>query len=147
MNSSAAARRRRPADYTVLLYSDDESTRERMRMAIGRRPAPDLGTVDFCDATTIDEVITAADAHSVDVLLLDGEAWPTGGMGISRQLKNELSDCPPICLLVARQADRWLASWSQADAVISHPLDPVTTARTVADLLRSRPRAVTELPA
>ncbi|MGH3544711.1 MAG: hypothetical protein ACRDPW_02085, partial [Mycobacteriales bacterium] len=66
------------------------------------------------------------------------EAWPTGGMGISRQLKNEISDCPPICLLVARQADRWLASWSQADAVIAHPADPIATARTVADLLRAR---------
>ncbi len=141
MNSSAVTRRRRPADFTVLLYSDDEATRERMRLAIGARPAPDLGTVDFLDTTTIDEVIVAADAGTVDVLLLDGEAWPTGGMGISRQLKNELTDCPPVCLLVARQADRWLAAWSQADAVLTHPLDPVTTARTVADLLRTRPGA------
>jgi DNA-binding response OmpR family regulator len=145
MNSSAALRRRRPADFTVLLYSDDEATRERMRMAIGARPAPDLGTVDFLDATSIDEVIAAADAGMADVLLLDGEAWPTGGMGISRQLKNELTDCPPVCLLIARQADRWLAAWSQADAVIAHPLDPVATARTVAELLRTKLGVVTQL--
>ncbi len=139
MPAGRQSNRRRRADYSVLLYSDNSATRDRMRLAIGARPAPDLGTVEFLDATTVDEVLATADAGLADLLLLDGEAWPAGGMGISRQLKNELASCPPVCLLVARQADRWLATWSQANAVIAHPLDPITTSRIVAQLLRARP--------
>jgi hypothetical protein len=37
---------------------------------------------------------------------------------------------------VRRRDDRWLATWSQADAVLVHPLDPLTAAETVADVLR-----------
>jgi hypothetical protein len=57
-------------------------------------------------------------------------------MGVSRQLKNEIDDCPPIIVTVRRRDDRWLATWSQADAVLVHPLDPLTAAETVADVLR-----------
>ena len=39
-----------------------------------------------------------------------------------------------------RRDDRWLATWSQADAVLVHPLDPLTAAETVADVLRRSPR-------
>jgi hypothetical protein len=38
---------------------------------------------------------------------------------------------------VRRKDDRWLATWSQADAVIVHPLDPLAAAETVAEVLRS----------
>lgn len=127
----------------MLLYSHDATTRERMRTAVGHKPSPALGKVDFVDAETIDQVIAAADAGAADLLLLDGEAWPTGGAGISRQLKNELASCPPVCLFIARQADRWLAAWSQADAVIVHPADPILTARTVAEVLSKRHDAST----
>jgi hypothetical protein len=58
------------------------------------------------------------DAGGIDVCVLDAEAAPTGGMGISRALKNEIQDCPHILLLVARHDDRWLARWSLADAVV-----------------------------
>jgi DNA-binding response OmpR family regulator len=76
------------------------------------------------------------DAGGVDLAILDGEAQPTGGMGLSRQLKDEITDCPPIIVAVRRRDDRWLATWSQADAVLVHPLDPLTAAETVADVLR-----------
>jgi DNA-binding response OmpR family regulator len=78
------------------------------------------------------------DGGEIDLAILDGEAQPTGGIGLSRQLKNEISDCPPIVIAVRRKDDRWLATWSQADAVIVHPLDPLTAAETVADVLRSK---------
>jgi DNA-binding response OmpR family regulator len=127
-----------PAEHTVLVFSDDPAVRERIRMAIGRRPASDVGAVRYVEASTGDEVVAAVDAGGVDLLLLDGEAQPTGGMGLSRQLKNEIDDCPLICLVIARQDDRWLATWSQADATLSHPLDPLRAAEVVADLLRRR---------
>ena len=75
--------------------------------------------------------------------ILDGEAQPTGGMGIARAMKNEIRDCPPLAVLVARVQDAWLGSWSMADAVLIRPLDPVVVARQVAELLRAR---VSEIP-
>jgi DNA-binding response OmpR family regulator len=126
------------AEFTVLIYSDDAAVRERIRMAIGRRPAADLGRVDYVDISTGDDVVTAVDAGGIDLLILDAEAWPTGGLGLSRQLKNEIDYCPPVCVVLARKVDRWLASWSLADATLSHPLDPIEAADVVADLLRRR---------
>jgi DNA-binding response OmpR family regulator len=127
---------------TVLVFSHRPLVRESITTAVGRRPAPDVGRVKFLEAGTVAEVIAAMDARRVDLAILDGEAQPTGGMGLSRQLKNEIADCPPIVVVVQRRDDRWLATWSQADAVLVHPLDPLTAAETVADLLRTRVRAV-----
>ena len=126
------------AEHTVLVFSHDPAVRERIRMSVGRRPASDVGQVRYVEASTGREVVAAVDAGGIDLLLLDGEAQPTGGMGISRQLKNEIDDCPLICLVLARADDRWLAEWSQADATLSHPLDPLVAADVVADLLRRR---------
>lgn len=121
----------------VLLYGDDPAVRDRMRLAIGTRPAADL-TVRFVDATTYAECVGLVDDVDVDVLVLDGESAPTGGLGIARQLKDEVPDCPPTCVVIARAADRWLAAYARADATLMHPLDPITTAGTVAGLLRAR---------
>lgn len=130
---------------TVLVFSHRPEVREAITMAVGRRPAPDLARVRFLETGAVAEVLVAADAGQIDLAILDGEAQPTGGMGLSRQLKNEISDCPPIIVSVRRRDDRWLATWSQADAVLVHPLDPLTAAETVADVLR-RSRSG-ELPA
>jgi DNA-binding response OmpR family regulator len=125
-------------DFTVLVYSDDAAVRERIRFAIGRRPAPDLGRVTYIEASMGDEVVAVADAGTADLLILDAEAWPTGGLGLSRQLKNEIQNCPPVCAVLARRVDRWLASWSLADATLAHPLDPIEAAEVVGGLLRQR---------
>jgi DNA-binding response OmpR family regulator len=121
---------------TVLVFSHRPDVREAITGAVGRRPAPDLGRVSFLEAGGVAEVLAAVDAGRVDLAILDGEAQPTGGMGLSRQLKNEIDDCPPIIVTARRRDDRWLATWSQADAVLVHPLDPLTAAETVADVLR-----------
>jgi DNA-binding response OmpR family regulator len=122
---------------TVLLYSDDPKVRESMRLAIGARPAADL-TVTFVEASAQGEVIRLVDGGTIDLLVLDGEASPAGGIGICRQLTDEIKDCPPRAIVIARAADRWLAAYAKADATLLHPLDPVTTAATVADLLEHR---------
>jgi DNA-binding response OmpR family regulator len=124
-------------DYTVLLYSDDPQVRERMRLAIGTHPARDL-TVRFVESSTYAETVRTVDDEDVDLLVLDGEATPAGGLGIARQLKDEMPDAPPTCVVIARAADRWLAAYARVDATLVHPLDPVLTGRTVADLLRRR---------
>ena len=123
--------------HIVLLYSDDPKIRDQMRLAIGMRPEADL-VVRFVEASTYAECIRLVDDLDVAVLVLDGEATPGGGLGIARQLKDEVPDCPPTCVVIARAADRWLAAYARVDATLVHPLDPVTTGRTVAALLRSR---------
>jgi len=124
--------------YTVLLYSDDPRVREQMRLAIGTRPAADL-TVEFVEAATYDECIRLVDDYEIDLMVLDGEATPTGGIGIARQIRDDRpTDAPPTCVVIARAADRWLAAYAQVDATLVHPLDPVTTGQTVAAMLRAR---------
>lgn len=123
---------------TILVFSHRQPVRETIITAIGNRPAADLGRVRHIEAGTIAEVLAEADSGSVDLIILDGEAQPTGGMGLCRQLKNEIADCPPVIIAVRRKDDRWLATWSQADAVLVHPLDPLAAAETVAEVLRSR---------
>ncbi|GAA4614082.1 hypothetical protein [Saccharopolyspora hordei] len=127
---------------TVLVFSHRPEVREAIITAIGRRPAPDLGRVTYVEAGTVADVISEVDAGRPDLLVLDGEAQPTGGMGVSRQLKNEIDDCPPVVVAVRRKDDRWLATWSQADAVLVHPLDPLAAAETVAEVLRTRGKPV-----
>jgi DNA-binding NarL/FixJ family response regulator len=122
--------------YTVLLYSDDPLVRDQMRLAVGTRPAADLA-VEFVDASTYGECVRLVDDYQVDLMLLDGEASPAGGIGIARQVKDDRSDAPLTCVVIARAADRWLAAYAEVDATIGYPLDPVTTGQTVAALLRS----------
>jgi DNA-binding response OmpR family regulator len=127
---------------TVLLYSDDVDTRERVKLAVGRRPAPDVPRVEWLECATGIAVISALDKGGVDVAILDGEAAPTGGMGIARQAKDEIFQCPPIVVLTGRAADSWLANWSRAEAAVPHPLDPIELAKAVADLMRRRRAAL-----
>ncbi|MFI5916651.1 hypothetical protein [Dactylosporangium sp. NPDC051541] len=126
------------SEHIVLLYSDDADVRDRMRLAIGSRPAVDL-TVKFVDASTYAEVVKLVDDTDIDLLVLDGEATPGGGLGIARQLKDEITDAPPVVLAIARAADRWLASYAKVEGTIMYPLDPVTTGETVSALLRAYP--------
>jgi DNA-binding response OmpR family regulator len=123
---------------TVLVYSDDASTREQVRLAAGRRPAPDVPRVEFLECATLPAVLSALDAGGIDVCVLDGEAVPAGGMGVCRQIKDEIFECPPVLLLIARPQDAWLATWSRADAVAAHPVDPAALAESLAGLLRER---------
>jgi DNA-binding response OmpR family regulator len=125
---------------TVVVMSHRPEVREAISSAVGRRPAPDLPRLRFVEAANMADVVGAADAGEIDLAVLDGEAQPTGGMGICRQLKNESDDPPPVIVVVRRRDDHWLATWSQADAVLVQPLDPVTAAETVATVLRERAR-------
>jgi hypothetical protein len=43
-----------------------------------------------------------------------------------------------VLLLIGRPQDAWLATWSRADAAVTHPVDPVALSDTLAILLRRR---------
>jgi DNA-binding response OmpR family regulator len=83
-------------------------------------------------------VLRALEKGGVDLCVLDGEAVPAGGLGLGRQLKDEIYGCPPVLVLIGRPQDSWLAAWSRADAAISRPVDPVALAEAAATLLRNR---------
>ncbi|WP_405057765.1 hypothetical protein OG474_34235 [Kribbella sp. NBC_01505] len=128
----------------VLVYSDDRTTRESVRLALGKRPASDLPALEYVECATEPAVIKAMDKGGIDLAILDGEAVPAGGMGIARQLKDEIFQCPPVLVITGRPQDAWLATWSRAEAAVSHPIDPVRLAEVTAGLLRT---VVAKLPA
>ncbi len=122
----------------VVVYSHDADVRSRIRLAIGRRPAPDVPEAEVIEVATQPALIRLLDRGGVDVMVLDGEAQPAGGMGVCRQAKDEVYDCPPVLLIIGRPDDGWLATWSRADAVVSHPIDPKALAQALAGLMRQR---------
>jgi hypothetical protein len=123
---------------TVIVYSHRPEVRETVRTAVGRRPARDVGPLTWIECETGEEVVDVVRRGGVDLCVLDGEAQPTGGLALSRQLNEEIADRPAVCVLIARQPDRWLAHWSMAEGTLPFPVDPLTAPRVVADLLRER---------
>jgi DNA-binding response OmpR family regulator len=131
-----------PRNLTVVVYSQLADLRANVRTAVGRRAASDLGRIDWVECANYSQLRNQLDSGDIDLVILDGDAQPSGGIGLCRQFKNEIEDCPPIIVLLARAQDRWLAAWSQADATIVRPIDPVLAARTVAETLRARAAAI-----
>ncbi|MEE6165814.1 MULTISPECIES: Rv3143 family two-component system response regulator [unclassified Mycolicibacterium] len=126
-----------PAPLRILVYSDNPRTREQVRLALGKRIHPELPELDYVDVATAPMVIAHMDAGGFDLVILDGEATPTGGMGIAKQLKDEINNCPPILVLTGRPDDAWLARWSRAEAAVPHPIDPIRLGDAVVSLLRT----------
>ena len=121
----------------ILLYSDDVTVREQVRLAVGRRLGAGQPDIEWLEVATPAAVVTSADAGGWDLLVLDGEADKAGGMGLCRQLKNEVYRCPPVLVLTGRPQDGWLASLSLAVDAVPRPFDAVALQRAVADLLRA----------
>ena len=121
----------------IALYSDDSSVRESVKKALGSRIAPDLPPHTISEFATGPALRSRDDGgKSFDLYILDGESVPEGGLGIAKQLKDEVFNCGTVIVLVGRASDAWLAGWSRAEGVISHPIDPFTVAATVADIFR-----------
>ena len=125
------------APLRILVYSDDARVREQVELALGKRIHPELPELTYIDVATGPMVVKQFDAGNVDLAILDGEAAPTGGMGIAKQLKDEIANCPPIVVLTGRPDDAWLAKWSRAEAAVPHPIDPIRLSDAVAGLLRT----------
>lgn len=121
----------------ILVYSDNARVRDQVRWALGSRVHPDLPELTYLEVATAPVVVSTIDAGGIDVAILDGEATPAGGMGVAKQLKDEVAHCPPIVVLTGRRDDAWLASWSRAEAVVPHPIDPIALGEAVAGVLRT----------
>jgi hypothetical protein len=124
------------AALTIVLYSDDSSVRATVITALGHKVSKDLPEHEIREFATGPALRSYVDGKGkVDLFILDGEAVPEGGLGIARQLKDEVFNCPPVLAITGRVSDNWLASWSRSDAVVMHPIDPFTIADKVAALL------------
>lgn len=124
---------------TVLVYSSSAQVRDQVEFALGPRPARDLPELDYVHASSGPEVVGLVDQGGIDLAILDGEAWPTGGIGLARQFRDEVTYPPLTLLILGRVDDAWLATWSGADAVAAHPIDALRLADAVTGLLRRHP--------
>ena len=122
----------------VLVYSDDPNTRSDVILSLGKRPHPDLPPVEYVECATEAKVWQHLGSGTLDLCILDGEAVPAGGMGIARQMKDEIFRAPPSLVLTGRPQDAWLATWSRAEAAVPYPIDPIQLAETVIRLLSER---------
>jgi DNA-binding response OmpR family regulator len=121
----------------ILVYSNNANTRAAVMQALGTQLHPDLPPLSYVEVATGPMVVQRVDAGGIDLAILDGEATPEGGIGLAKQLKDEVAQCPPIVVLTGRADDAWLASWSRAEASVPHPVDPIRLSRTVAGVLRA----------
>lgn len=127
----------------IAIYSDDSAVRAIVILALGNRIAEDLPEHEIHEFATGAALRQYIDRKSqdgtfkIDLFILDGEATPEGGLGVARQLKDEVFNCPPVLAITGRKEDAWLAAWSKVEASVIHPIDPFTLARTVAELLRA----------
>lgn len=122
----------------IALYSDDSTVRASVISALGKQLDPTLATHEIKEFATADALRLYVDSKKqVDLFVLDGEAVPEGGMGVGRQLKDEVFNCPPVLLITGRVQDNWLAAWSKAEATVTHPIDPFTIAAKCAALLKT----------
>ena len=144
MTSNSDLRERK---YSIVLYSDDVTVREAVIGALGSRVAPDMAEHVIHQFATGAALRLFVDAKKpgneapIDLFILDGESVPEGGIGMARQLKDEVFNCPPVMVITGRKEDAWLAAWSRAEANVLHPVDPFTLSHTVAELLRARTAA------
>lgn len=119
------------------MYSSNARTREQVMLALGKRIHPELPELSYVEVATAPVVVQQLDAGGIDVAILDGEASPAGGMGVAKQIRDEVADPPPILVLTGRADDAWLARWSRADAAVPHPIDPIRLGDAVVGLLRA----------
>lgn len=125
--------------FRVLVYSDDSDVRNAVITALGTRPHPDLPAFEYVECATEPVVWQHLDYRRArpDLVILDGEATPAGGLGVARQMKDEVYEAPPVLVLTGRPQDAWLATWSRAEAAVPHPIDPLRLAEAVVGLART----------
>lgn len=121
----------------VLVYSDDRDVRATVTQALGPNPHPDLARFEYIECATEPVVFDRLDEGGIDLAIFDGEAVPAGGMGMARQVKDEVFNSPPIIVLIGRAQDAWLATWSRAEAAVAHPLDSFRLAEVVFDVVNT----------
>jgi DNA-binding response OmpR family regulator len=118
---------------TVVAASDADWVRDHVRAALC---GPGFEVIDVERGHDVRKVV--GDKHP-DLVIVDLQIANMGGMAVSLDLRLEESGgrLPhvPILILLDREADKFLARRSTADAMLVKPIDPGTLRRTVKNLL------------
>ena len=118
---------------TVVAASDADWVRDHVRAALC---GPGFEVIDVERGHDVRTVV--GDKHP-DLVIVDLQIANMGGMAVSLDLRLEESGgrLPhvPILILLDREADKFLARRSTADAMLVKPIDPGTLRRTVKNLL------------
>jgi DNA-binding response OmpR family regulator len=118
---------------TVLVASDANWVRDHVRAALC---GPGFEVIEVERGRDVRDVV--AERHP-DLVIVDLQIANMGGMAVSLDLRLEESGdrLPhvPILILLDREADRFLARRSTADAMLVKPFDAGTLRRTVKTLL------------
>lgn len=118
---------------TIVVASDAKWVRDHVRAALS---GPGFEVLEVESGHDVRNVV--AEKHP-DLMIVDLQIANMGGMAVSIDLRLEESGgrLPhvPILLLLDREADKFLARRSTADAMLVKPIDPGTLRRTVKNLL------------
>ena len=102
-----------------------------------------LVDAQFTQVGTPQRALALLDAgETFDVIVADNDTRPSGGFHLSREVKARAqmgATMPPVMLLLARDQDRFLANWSQADAYMVKPIDPFDLEEVVRSLAGGLP--------
>jgi len=128
---------------TVLVASDAKWVRDHVRAALC---GPGFEVIEVERGR---DVRTVVDERHPDLVIVDLQIANMGGMAVALDLRLEESGgrLPhvPILILLDREADRFLARRSAADAMLVKPFDAGTLRRTVKTLLAAEEARKTPL--
>ena len=129
---------------TVIAASDAKWVRDHVRAALS---GPGFEIIEVETGRDVRQVVGE---RNPDLVIVDLQIANMGGMAVSLDLRLEESGgrLPhvPILLLLDREADRFLARRSTADAMLVKPIDPGTLRRTVKTLLAAQTPSGVEEP-
>ena len=118
---------------TIVVASDAKWVRDHVRAALS---GPGFEVIEVESGR---DVRNCVDEKHPDLVIVDLQIGNMGGMAVSLDLRLEESGdrLPhvPILLLLDREADKFLARRSTADAMLVKPIDAGTLRRTVKNLL------------
>jgi len=132
---TAAASQTTTDTASILLYSDNADMRRNVRLAVGEQLGQRGVQVEWTEVATAPVAMLLTEERKFDLIIGDNETTKLGGVGLVRQMRNELDWEPNVLLLLARQQDAWLAAWAGADSAMLTPLDPFTLRQRVMEML------------
>jgi CheY-like chemotaxis protein len=128
-----------PEDHVrVLLVCDNPRISAKVTSALIGDPE-----LSLVEVRTPERAVALLDeGNTFDLVLGDNDTAPSGGFFLAREIKARGQmgqDMPPVALFLAREQDRFLSNWSQADAYIIKPLDPFDLREVVTRLAAGEP--------
>jgi DNA-binding response OmpR family regulator len=129
---------------TVVVASDATWVRDHVRSALC---GPGFEVIEVEDGHDVRRVVGD---RTPDLVILDFQIGNMGGVAVALDLRLEESGdrlpYVPILILLDREADKFLARRSMADAMLVKPIDAGTLRRSVKTLLAAARRAFLPKP-